>query len=95
MSAEIVPLEDRRWRKVVPEEHRSNLDTRIMWLWNQKFGTVQMVYNNSEDLLDRTAATLILQCIMAKDLQSIQQLFTRLEGGAVFDSEADEEGVRI
>ena len=34
----------------------------------------------STDMLDVTAATLILQAIMAKDLESIQQLFTRLEG---------------
>lgn len=93
--SDVVLIEDRRWRREVPEEHRKNLDTRIVWLWNQRFGSVQMVYNNSDDLLDRTAATLILQAIMARDLQSIQQLFTRLEGGAVFDSEADEEGVRI
>lgn len=97
MSAEVVPLEDRRWRSRVPDDHRSSLDTRLHWLWHQKFGTVQTVYNNSEDILDRTAATLILQCIMAKDLRSIQQLFTRLEGGASFDDEASgaEEGFRI
>lgn len=95
MSGEVVPIEDRRWRSEVPDEHRTSLDTRIQWLWNQRFGTVQTVYNNSKDLLDHTAATLILQAVMMKDLASIQQLFTRLEGGAVFDSELGGEGVRI
>jgi hypothetical protein len=94
MSDEVVPL--RRWRHEVPEGHRSSLDTRLRWMWNQRFGTVQMIYNKSGDILDRTAATLILQAIMAKDLQSIQQLFTRLEGGARYDAEmADDDAVRI
>lgn len=97
MTAEIVPLEDRRYRSKVPKEHCTNLDTRLQWLWHQKFGTVQMVYTKSEDLLDKTAATLILQAIMAKDLKSIQQLYQRLEGGALFDDDSldDEGGVRI
>lgn len=94
MSSEVVQL--RRWRHEIPQDHRSSLDTRLRWLWNQRFGTVQMVYNKSPDILDRTAATLLLQCIMAKDLRSIQQLFNRLEGGAVYDDEVGgEQPVRI
>ena len=85
MTAEVVPLH--RFRKEVPRDHRDSLDTRLMWLWHQKFGTVQTVYTTSGDILDVTAATLILQAIMGKDLQSIQQLFTRLEGAAIFDQE--------
>lgn len=77
----------RQWRTQVPEEHRSSLDTRLHWLWHQRFGTVQTVYSRSNDILDVTAATLILQCIMARDLKSIRQLFTRIEGGAVTDQE--------
>jgi hypothetical protein len=95
MSADIVPIEDRRWRQQVPEDHRQDLDSRLAWMWNQRFGTVQMIYNKSPDLLDHTAATLILQAIMARDLKSIQQLFQRLEGGAVFSGEEDGEAVRI
>lgn len=82
MSGEVVL---KTYRTHVPQDHRTNLDTRLRWLWNQKFGTVQTVYSRSEDILDVTAATLILQCIMARDLKSIQQLFTRLEGGAITD----------
>jgi hypothetical protein len=85
VSAEVVPL--RVYRKEIPEDHRSSLDTRLFWLWHQRFGTVQTVYMNSADILDVTAATLILQAIMARDLQSIRQLFQRLEGGSLFDTE--------
>lgn len=86
MSAELVPLSpQRKYRKQVPDSHRTSLDTRIVWLWHQRFGTVQMVWKESRDILDHTAATLILQAIMAKDLDSIVQLFQRLEGGALDD----------
>lgn len=95
MSAEIVPIDRqpaRRWKSRVPKDHRSTLDTRLQWLWNQRFGTVQSVYIESEDLLDRTAATLILQAIMAQDIRSIQQLFQRLEGGPLHDEEVMQDG---
>lgn len=97
----VVPIDrapEKRWRWQVPEDHRTSLDTRLAWMWNQRFGTVQTIYSKSPDILDRTAATLILQCIMARDLRSIQQLFQRLEGGARFDQELQEtggEGLRI
>jgi hypothetical protein len=95
VSADVVPIH--RFRKDIPREHRDSLDTRLLWLWHQRFGTVQTVYTQSADILDVTAATLILQAIMAKDLQSIQQLFTRLEGAAIFDQELQEksDAVRI
>ena len=83
---ELIPVQ-RKYRKAIPEAHRVSLDTRIQWLWNQRFGTVQMVWKDSPDVLDHTAATLILQAIMAKDLDSIIQLFQRLEGGALVDDE--------
>jgi hypothetical protein len=95
VTAEIVPIDRapaRRWKSEVPKEHRASLDTRLRWLWNQRFGTVQTVYMESTDLLDKTAATLILQAIMARDLRSIQQLFQRLEGGASQDEELVEDG---
>jgi hypothetical protein len=85
MTAELVPTPEYRFRRQVPDSHRGSLDTRIIWLWHQRFGTVQMVWKDSNDVLDHTAATLILQAIMAKDLASIAQLFQRLEGGPVMD----------
>lgn len=77
----------RKFRNQVPDDHRDSLDTRLLWLWHQRFGTVQTVYSNSPDILDVTAATLILQAVMARDLKSIQQLFQRLEGNSVYDEE--------
>lgn len=93
--SDLVRIEDRRWRKEVPKEHKTSIDTRLVWLWHQRFGTLQMVYNNSTDLLDRTAATLILQAVMMRDLVSIQQLFNRLEGAAVYEGEEEGEAFRI
>ncbi len=87
VQAEVVPIKQRLFRHEVPADHRSTLDTRLLWLWHQRFGTIQTIYTHSPDLLDRTACTLILQAIMARDLKSIQQLFTRIEGGSVYDQE--------
>jgi hypothetical protein len=81
----------RKFRKQVPDQHRTSLDTRIQWLWNQRFGTVQMVWKESKDVLDHTAATLILQAIMGKDLESILQIFDRLEGAPIADTELAEQ----
>ena len=83
MSA--VPVERKKFRRQVPAEHKASIDTRLAWLWNQRFGTVQMVWKDSPDLLDHTAATIILQAVLAKDLNSIELLFRRLEGGAISD----------
>jgi hypothetical protein len=85
VSGELVVM--RKFRRAIPDVHRVSLDTRIQWLWHQRFGTVQMIWKESEDVLDHTACTLILQAIMAKDLDSITQLFQRLEGGAISDAD--------
>ena len=85
--SEVVHIPTRKFRREIPKEHKGSLDTRLRWLWHQRFGTVQMVWKESKDVLDHTAATLILQAIMAKDLDSIAQLFERLEGGSVSDTE--------
>jgi hypothetical protein len=81
----------RKFRRQIPDAHRTSLDTRIQWLWNQRFGTVQMVWQQSKDVLDHTAATLILQAIMGKDLESIVLIFDRLEGAPVADTELNED----
>lgn len=81
---EIVPI--KKFRHAIPDAHRDSLDTRLVWLWNQRFGTIQTIWKDSPDVLDKTACTLILQAIMAKDLNSITLLFQRLEGSAVYDS---------
>lgn len=84
MSAEIARL---KFRTSIPKEHQGSLDTRLAWLWHQRFGTVQTIWKDSKDVLDKTACTLILQAVMAEDLDSILHLFQRLEGGALVDSE--------
>lgn len=88
-------LNELRFRNQVPDAHRKSIDTRIAWLWNQRFGTVQQVWQSSKDMLDHTAATLILQAVFAKDLESIAQVFQRLEGGALVDAELAERVIRL
>jgi len=85
MSSELIPT--RRFRHEIPKKHRSTLDTRLAWLWHQRFGTVQQVWKESPDYDDKTAATIILQAIVGADLNNIQLLFKRLEGGALPDDE--------
>jgi len=94
MSSELV-VSELRFRTQIPDAHRKSIDTRIAWLWNQRFGTVQQVWQSSRDMLDHTAATLILQAVFAKDLESINQVFQRLEGGALVDSEMAERVIRV
>ena len=77
MSVEVV----RKWRKEIPEAHRGSLDTRIVWLWHQRFGNVQQIWKESKDLLDHTAAQLVIQAILGKDLPSISLILQRVEGG--------------
>lgn len=80
-------IKQRKYRSTIPDSHRGSLDTRLLWLWHQRFGTVQTIYLHSKDVLDHTACTLVLQAIMGKDLESIYQLLTRLEGGPLPDDE--------
>ena len=88
MTTDLVLVPRRRhFRKEVPEIHRTSLDTRIRWLWNQRFGTIQNVYQESPDLLDRTAATMFITAIWSRDLNSIQLILKRLEGGPITDEE--------
>lgn len=89
-DAELVPV--RKFRKAIPERHRASLDTRVRWLWHQRFGTIQMIYTTSTDILDHTACTLIIQAIYAKDLTSLEHLLQRLEGGALTDEELLDQG---
>lgn len=92
--SELVPVE-RRFRSRVPREHRTSLDTRLAWLWNQRSGTVQSVWENSPDQLDQVAATMLLQALFGKDLNSIALVFRRLEGGPVEDTVIADEGLTI
>jgi hypothetical protein len=75
----------RKYRHSIPREHRVTLDTRLAWLWNQRFGTVQTIWLESDDLHDKLAATIMLQAVVASDLNNIALVFRRLEGGALPD----------
>jgi hypothetical protein len=94
MSTDVVPT-GHRFRNQVPDSHRASIDTRIAWLWNQRFGTVQMVWQQSKDVLDHTAATLILQAVFASDLDAINQIFQRIEGNPQFDAELLDRDVTV
>jgi len=87
VSTDLELVQRRNWRQAIPKEHRQSLDTRINWLYNQRFGTVQTIWSESSDMLDRTAASLIMQAILEKDLDSIEQIYKRLEGGAIADTD--------
>lgn len=94
MSTEVVSLR-KNWRQRIPSEHRVSIDTRIRWLWNQRFGTIQTVWKDSDDVLDRTAATMLMQAILERDLESIDLVFQRLEGGPIMDEEVVERNQSI
>jgi hypothetical protein len=91
MTAEVV-LVTRKFRRTIPDAHRGSMDTRLKWLWHQRFGTVQQIWKDSPDVLDHTAATLVLQAILAKDLDSMIQLFNRIEGGPLEDQAVADKG---
>lgn len=88
---DIVLVKRDKYRKSIPEAHRTSLDTRLAWLWMQRLGTVQRIWQLSDDVQDHTACTLILQATMGGDLESIRLLFHRLEGGAVLDTRVAEQ----
>ena len=90
-----VAVTEKKWRKSIPEEHRKTLDTRLLWLWHQRFGTVQMIWKESDDMLDHTACTIILQAIAGNDLNNISLLVRRLEGGAQTDEKVAGLDLRI
>ena len=93
MSELVTTNQVRKFRGSIPEAHRTSLDTRIRWLWHQRFGTIQTIWSVSRtgDMLDHTACTLYLQAIMAHDLEAMQQIISRIEGGARYDTELVEE----
>jgi len=68
------------YRKQIPKEHRFSLATRLRWLFNQRWGTVQTVRMQSPDTNDVLAATIISQAIWGNDLDSIILIYQQLEG---------------
>jgi hypothetical protein len=80
-------LAKKKYRGSIPEEHLTNIDTKLRWLWNQRFGTVQKIWQETEDAETKAAATLCLNAAYLGDLAAINQVLTRLEGGALTDQE--------
>ncbi len=76
-----------KFRSEIPEEHCRNSDTKLRWLWNQRFGTLQSVWQNTQDGDTKAAATLCLNAAYVGDLTSINLLINRLEGGTMTDTE--------
>jgi hypothetical protein len=85
----------RRYRSEIPRAHAFSLDTRIQWLWNQRFGTIQTVWLHSPDAFDKVAATMFLQAILGADLDSMKTIFQRLEGGAQSDEDTTPAEARL
>jgi hypothetical protein len=74
----------------IPEEHRASDDTRFEWLWMQSLAQVMSIRENTDNIRDRMAASLVLTAAWMARLPSIELLLQRLEGAAVADSELEE-----
>jgi hypothetical protein len=81
----------KRLKSNIPEEHRASADTRVQWLWNQRLIVVQSIYMRTDDILDKMAATLVIQAAWSGHLPSIELVLKRLEGGAIPDQAIVEE----
>lgn len=92
MTAELVPVTTYKFRSNVPEDWRKTIDTRLYWMWHQRLGTIQMIREKTTDVLDRTAAELVMQAVYGDDLSSLLLLIRRLEGGPMGDRERQRNG---
>ncbi len=80
-------LAKKKYRSAIPEEHLGSIDTKLRWLWNQRFGTVQKIWQETEDADTKAAATLCLNAAYLGDLASINIILNRLEGGVLTDED--------
>lgn len=92
--SELVPSESTeitvpsyRFRTDIPREHCSSSDTKLRWLWNQRFGTIQAIWQNATDGDTKAAAALCLNAAYVGDLTSINLLLNRLEGSPMLDED--------
>lgn len=77
----------RKFRQDIPAEHCGSTDTKLRWLWNQRFGTVQTIWQNAEDGDTKAAAALCLNAAYTGNLTAINLLLNRLEGSAMTDED--------
>lgn len=82
-----VELAKKKYRGSIPPEHCTSIDTKLRWLWNQRFGTVQKIWQETEDADTKAAATLCLNAAYVGDLSAINIVLNRLEGGALTDED--------
>ena len=82
----------RKLRNSIPDAHKLNSDSRLVWLWSQRLAVVQSIRANSPDVQDVMAATLVLSAAWTSYLPSIELLLQRLEGGSVDDQTVVEQG---
>lgn len=80
-------LAKKKYRSSIPPEHCTSIDTKLRWLWNQRFGTVQKIWQETEDADTKAAATLCLNAAYVGDLSAINIVLNRLEGGALTDED--------
>lgn len=95
MSKELVPAKAQRFRNNVPTEWRKSIDTRIYWMWHQRLGTIQQIREKTTDVLDLTAAELVLEAVYGDDLNPLILLLQRLEGGTQRDDRLQEQTLRL
>lgn len=81
------PIEQGKYRKSIPDAHMASADTKLRWLWNQRFGTLQRIWQETNDGETKMAATLLLNAAYGGDIPSIGIVFNRLEGGAMQDTD--------
>lgn len=80
-------LAKKKYRSSIPLEHCTSIDTKLRWLWNQRFGTVQKIWQETMDADTKAAATLCLNAAYVGDLSAINIVLNRLEGGALTDED--------
>lgn len=80
-------LAKKKYRSEIPEEHLTSIDTKLRWLWNQRFGTVQKVWQETTDADTKAAATLCINAAYLGDLAAINIILNRLEGGVLTDED--------
>lgn len=80
-------LSKKKYRSSVPPEHCTSIDTKLRWLWNQRFGTVQKIWQETTDADTKAAATLLLNAAYVGDISAIHIVLNRLEGGVLTDED--------
>lgn len=90
-----LPERQQRFRNGVPQEWRKSIDTRLYWMWHQRLGTIQQIREKTDDVLDRTAAEIVMEAVYSDELNPLILLLQRLEGGPMRDRDLPAEELRV